>query len=117
MDGGPPLSTLVNDLLAYTRARMEEFGPLPVALDPRSSRQVVVNQWVVPKRQAESRSRPTPLFCPWRGSAAVGAGSAGGKKPVLWAFFAALRGCVNRLTAFRSEYLGPQVCACASPIG
>jgi hypothetical protein len=38
MDGGPPLSTLVNDLLAYTRASMEEFGPLPVALDPRSSR-------------------------------------------------------------------------------
>src|SRR5450755_2730958 len=64
MDGGPPLSTLVNDLLAYTRASMEEFGPLPVALDPRSSRQVVVNQWVVSKRQTESRSHAAPLFRP-----------------------------------------------------
>jgi hypothetical protein len=34
---------------------------------------------------------------------------AGRKNPVLWAFFMVFMGPVNRLTAFRNAYLGPQV--------
>jgi hypothetical protein len=39
------------------------------------------------------------------------------KKPVLWPFLALFVGALTGLTAFRSAYLGPQACLCASPIG